>query len=753
MATNNIQSFGGDIDIGSNLTVNTTTLHVDSVSGRVGIGKTNPGYTLDVNTSVHGTAIYKSGTPLSGGGGSSPWSLSGTNVYYTAGNVGIGTINPQKDLEIFDGSLRLSNVSDSSNIEIHSRQIEWFPQQKIQASDKQSNDYFGYSVSISSDGNTAIVGAYLEDTGGTDTGSAYIFTRSGTTWSQEGQLFASDAEATDYFGYSVSISGDGNTAIVGAYLEDTGGTDTGSAYIFTRSGTTWSEQQKIQASDKQVSDRFGNSVSISSDGNTAIVGAYLEDTGGNGAGSAYIFTRSGTTWSQEGQLFASDAEASDYFGYSVSISSDGNTAIVGAYLEDTGGTDTGSAYIFTRSGTTWSEQQKIQASDKQVSDRFGNSVSISSDGNTAIVGAYLEDTGGNGAGSAYIFTRSGTTWSQEGQLFASDAEASDYFGYSVSISSDGNTAIVGAYREDTGGLDTGSAYIFTRSGTTWSEQTKINVPNSTVSDYFGNSVSISSDGNTAIVGAYREDTGGTSAGSAYIYTSENYLYVDGSIQVLGAIISFTGQHICFPCGNIEQGLVVSSNQNKYMNLNGKLTTGLNAITSSESLPIVSLSNIAYDKSVFGVVHDVEAIGSTTRTNEYTKGPKELGDNRVIVNSIGEGALWVVNTNGPLIAGDYITTSNIVGYGQKQDGDTIKNYTVAKITMNCDFNPPDHPIQIIKKDENGINVLDEYGRLQWEDTEKMEKMYSLRYLTIDGAQTDQANVVWTAAYVGCTYHCG
>jgi hypothetical protein len=190
-----------------------------------------------------------------------------------------------------------------------------------------------------------------------------------------------------------------------------------------------------------------------------------------------------------------------------------------------------------------------------------------------------------------------------------------------------------------------------------------------------------------------------------------------------------------------------------MNLNGKLTTGLNAITSSESLPIVSLSNIAYDKSVFGVVDNVEAIGSTTRTSEYTKRPKELGDNRVIVNSVGEGALWVVNTNGPLIAGDYITTSNIVGYGQKQDDDTIKNYTVAKITMDCDFNPPDQPIQIIKKDENGINVLDEYGRLQWEDSEKTEKMYSLRYLTIDGVQTDQANVVWTAAYVGCTYHCG
>jgi hypothetical protein len=327
-------------------------------------------------------------------------------------------------------------------------------------------EYFGWSIAISGDGNTAIVGAFGAN-------SAYIFTRSGTSWSEQQKIQA----ASDQFGQSVSMSDDGNTAIVGAPNDDTGVTNAGSAYIFTRSGTTWTQQQKIQASDKQVDDYFGTSVSISSDGNTAIVGAYGEDTGATSAGAtsagaAYIFTWSGTTWTQQQKIQASDKQAYDFFGFSVSISEDGNTAIVGAYGEDTGGGDAGAAYIFTRSGTSWSEQQKIQASDKQASDQFGRSVSISDDGNTAIVGAYLEDTGATeedtgvtDAGSAYIFTRSGTTWTQQRKIQASDKQAYDYFGWSVAISGDGNTTIVGAVYEDAVvGTNTlfsaGAAYIY-----------------------------------------------------------------------------------------------------------------------------------------------------------------------------------------------------------------------------------------------------------------------------------------------------
>jgi hypothetical protein len=387
---------------------------------------------------------------------------------------------------------------------------------KIQSSDAEAADFFGTSVSLSADGNTAIVGALLENTGGADAGAAYIFTRSGSTWTQQSKIQATDAEASDLFGQSVSLSSDGNTAIVGA-VEDTGGTDAGAAYIFTRSGSTWTQESKIQATDIEAADHFGKSVSLSSGGNTAIVGALLENTGGADAGAAYIFTRSGSTWTQESKIQATDAEASDLFGHSVSLSSDGNTAIVGVLLEDAGGTDAGAAYIFTRSGSTWTQESKIQATDAEALDHFGYSVSLSSDGNTAIVGALLENTGGADAGAAYIFTRSGGTWPQKSKIQATDAETLDRFGHSVSLSSDGNTAIVGALLEDTGGTDAGAAYIFTQSGGTWIQKSKIQATDTEALDRFGESVSLSSDAGIAMVGAPREDTGGANAGAAYIF--------------------------------------------------------------------------------------------------------------------------------------------------------------------------------------------------------------------------------------------
>jgi hypothetical protein len=227
-------------------------------------------------------------------------------------------------------------------------------------------------------------------------------------------------------------------------------------------------------------------------------------------------------------------------------------------------------------------------------------------------------------------------------------------------------------------------------------------------------------------------------------------------------LNFTGQHRCFikdvPFTQAKEleGLVVSSDQNKYIKMNDGIEKGSNAITTNESLPIVSLSKTQSDKKCFGVISSAE--DSEIRSDQYgvfnSIFVKEKGDTRVYINSVGEGAIWVANTNGSLEAGDYITTSNVAGYGQKQDSAGLMNYTVAKITMDCDFNPETQPIQIIKRDETGENILDEHGQIQWEDhPTETEKAYKLRYLTVDGTQTDEANAVHTAAFVGCTYHCG
>ena len=412
----------------------------------------------------------------------------------------------------------INTATSSANSFTLTFPVDWSSitqQAQIQASDADGYDDFGNAISITPDGSTVIVGAHRNDTGGTNNGAAYIFTLSGTSWSQQAQIQASDAESMDHFGYGVDISEDGNTAIVGSWNEDTTASNAGSAYIFTRSGTSWSQQAKIQHSGASQYDNFGNSVSITNDGNMAIIGArgYTDQVNSISPGCAFIFTRSGTSWSQQAQLLPSNPTSDDEFGWSVSISkSDGNTAIVGSPKEDTGESNAGSAYIYTRSGTSWSQQAQIQASDRQSNDNFGNATSISDDGNTAIIGSPYEDSGAANTGAAYIFTRSGTTWSQQAKIQASDLPGGGQFGISVDILGDGDTVAVGAQNANNGA---GYAYIFTRSGSSWTQQIKIQASNAGPSDQFGCSIAISE--SSVVVGAYSEDTTADASGSAYIF--------------------------------------------------------------------------------------------------------------------------------------------------------------------------------------------------------------------------------------------
>jgi hypothetical protein len=379
------------------------------------------------------------------------------------------------------------------------------------ASDGTSDDYFGRSVSISSDGSTAIVGARYDDDNGSQSGSAYIYKLVEGIW-QETKLLASDGADGDYFGQSVSISSDGSTAIVGAYGDDDNGTLSGSAYIYKLVGGVLQET-KLLASNGASEDYFGYSVFISSDGATALVGAVWDDDNGTNSGSAYIYKFVNGIW-QETKLLASDGASSDQFGVSISISKDGGTAIVGAYGDDDNGTYSGSAYIYKLVGDVWQET-KLLASDMAKYDQFATCISISSNGTTALVGADGDDDNGSCSGSAYIYSLVKGVW-QETKLLASDGASSDYFGYSVSISSDGTTAIVGARYDDDNGSSSGSAYIYSLVKGIWQE-TKLLASDGASDDWFGFSVCISSDGSTAIVGAYGDDDNGSESGSACIY--------------------------------------------------------------------------------------------------------------------------------------------------------------------------------------------------------------------------------------------
>ena len=305
----------------------------------------------------------------------------------------------------------------------------WSQQAYVKASNTEIGDQFGFSVALSGDGNTLAVGAYTEDSNATgingnqadnsasSSGAVYVFTRSGSTWGQQVYVKASNTDANDAFGYSVALSGDGNTLAVGAYGE---ASYVGAVYVFIRSGSTWAQQAYVKASSSEASDWFGTSVALSGDGNTLAVGAFGEDsnaTGVNGtqadnsasnAGAVYVFTRTGSAWSQQAYVKASNTEADDTFGMSVAMSGDGNTLAVGARQEHSNATGiggnqadnsalySGAVYVFTRSGSTWTQQAYVKASNSGLNDRFGTSVALSGDGNTMAVGAYREGSNATG---------------------------------------------------------------------------------------------------------------------------------------------------------------------------------------------------------------------------------------------------------------------------------------------------------------------------------------------------------------------
>ncbi len=371
-----------------------------------------------------------------------------------------------------EAGIEIRVATDNAVFPVAIDPLVWSQQAKLVANDGAQGDWFGVAVGLS--GNTALVGAYQKSSG-----AAYVFVRSGTTWTQQQELTASGSSE---LGYSAALSGD--TALLGSVGDNS---SVGAAYVFVRSGTTWTQQKKLTASSTVL---FGASVAVAS--NTALVGS----TGTNSnTGAVYVFVRSGTTWTQQQELTASDGATNDRLGSSAALS--GDTAVSGAPYNNS---NTGAAYVFVRSGTTWTQQQKLTASDGAAKDYFGR---VALDGDTAIVGAPSK-----GPGAAYVFVRSGTTWTQQKKLTASDGAAGDQFGVSLALS--GDTAFVGARGNNS---YAGAAYVFVRSGTTWTQQKKLLANDAAASDQFGYSAALS--GSTALVGAARK---ASDTGAAYVFT-------------------------------------------------------------------------------------------------------------------------------------------------------------------------------------------------------------------------------------------
>ncbi|MBK7537519.1 MAG: integrin [Myxococcales bacterium] len=468
------------------------------------------------------------------------------------------------------------------------------------ASNTNGSDFL-YSITISADGSTLAVGARGEDSASTgingdqtsnataESGAVYVYVRNGASWSQQAYIKASNTGVGDLFGHSVSLTADGSTLAVGAYGEaslatgvdgdqtSNAASGAGAVYVYVRKGATWSQQAYVKASNTDLGDRFGYSVSLSGDGSTLAVGAPLEDSAATGvnsdqtdntatdSGAVYVYARSGSTWSQQAYVKASNTGDRDQLGYSLSLSADGLTLAAGAAEEDSAATgvngdqtsniatNAGAVYVYVRIGSAWSQQVYLKASNTGAFDAFGYSVSVSADGSALAVGSLTEDsaaTGVNGdqtndmsggAGAAYVYLRSGATWRQQAYVKASNTGPADAFGASVGLSADGLALTVGATGEDgaaagTNGDQTsntaaeaGAAYLYVRDGASWSQRAYVKASNTGTRDFFGSSVALSANGSTLAVGALGEasattgvngdqaDNAAVNSGAVYIY--------------------------------------------------------------------------------------------------------------------------------------------------------------------------------------------------------------------------------------------
>ena len=470
----------------------------------------------------------------------------------------------------------------------------------LKAASVDPNDTLGTSVAISGDGTTVVVGVPGDDSAATgidgnaalggapNSGAAYIFARTAGGWGQQAYVKASNTTLANSFGASVAISTDGSTIAIGAPGR---ATSAGAVYLFVRSGASWSQQSMLTASNAEGDDRFGAALALSANGSILAVGAIGENSDGSGAGNnsaadagaAYVFSRTGVAWSQQGYLKASNAEEDDSFGSALALNAAGTLLAIGA----TGETDgEGAVYVFADDGVTWTQSAYIKAPNAEPLDGFGSSLAMSADGNTLAIGAPYEDGTVTGAqafpidpppavpppdpnvppppgapnplpttfqglcaatvlrpavgcesGAVYIFALDAGAWSAQSYIKGSNNEYEDRFGTSVSMSADGDVVAIGSPVEGSSAtgiegnetLDdapgSGAAYVYRLSSGTWSQQSYVKASNTGSNDAFGTSIALSSDAAALVVGATGEasvsddqnDNSAAAAGAAYLY--------------------------------------------------------------------------------------------------------------------------------------------------------------------------------------------------------------------------------------------
>lgn len=485
----------------------------------------------------------------------------------------------------------------------------------------------GAYVSVSADGNTAIVGAFLDNGG---TGAAWVYTRNGAIWSQQGsKLVGTGTVGNAQQGYSVSLSADGNTAIVGGVQDNS---SAGAAWVYTRSGGVWSQQgSKLVGTGAVGNAQQGYTVSISADGNTAIVGGWADNSN---AGAAWVYTRSGGVWSQQGsKLVGTSAVGNAQQGISVSLSADGNTAIVGGRSDNS---NAGAAWVYTRNGGVWSQQgAKLVGSGVSAAAQQGRSVSLSADGNTAMVGGNFDNSQ---QGAVWVYTRSEGVWSQQGsKLVGTGAVGAAQLGLSVSLSADGNIAIVSGFPDNS---NAGAVWVYTRSGGVWTQQGSKLVGTGAVGNaQQGSNVSLSADGNTAMFGGPLDNS---NAGAVWAFT---YVPPPPTITSTGTLTVFSA---CAGAASTAQSFTVGGT-----NLTNNITitppTGFEvSLTSGSgyaaSVSITPTSNIVANTTIY--VRLTNSASGTPSGNITVASTGSTTQNVAVTGTINALPVATITASGP-----------------------------------------------------------------------------------------------------------
>jgi hypothetical protein len=362
---------------------------------------------------------------------------------------------------------------------------------KLTAKEETGSGLFGYSAALSSSGEYALIGGPANSS---KAGAAWVFTRSGSTWTQQAKLTGKEETGEGEFGFSVAIAANGESALIGGPGNNK---NAGAAWVFTRNEKTWTQQAKLTGKEETGEGEFGWSVALSSkEANTALIGGPNDNTN---VGAAWVFTRAEKTWTQQGAKLTGKEESGEgHFGYSVTLSSEGNTGLIGGVGDKA---FTGAAWAFTRSGSTWAQQgAKLTGAEESGAAQFGTSVGLSSEGNTALIGGPGDNLD---VGAAWVFARAGSTWTQQAKLTGNEESGEGEFGFSVGLSSDGATALIGGPADNN---NIGAAWFLTHSGPTWTQQgAKLTGKEESGEGGFGFSVALSSEGNIGFIGGVTDN--------------------------------------------------------------------------------------------------------------------------------------------------------------------------------------------------------------------------------------------------------